>query len=259
MVAGTRLQYISRMADPWLTSTRLPVPHGFTTREGGVSEGPFASLNLSFAVGDARAAVEENARRLVRTAGLTRGLATVSQVHGDRVFEACAGADPLTPLGEADALICGEPGAAIGVRIADCVPILLRDPQTGWVAAVHSGWRGTDLEISARAVEALLSKGARAERLVAAIGPSIRACCYEVSEELASRFTAKFGVGVVTRPAGKPHLDLVAAIEQSLARAGVRAENVERVAPCASCDARFFSHRRDHGRTGRMLAFIAAG
>jgi YfiH family protein len=247
------------MGERWLRSSRLTVPHGFTTREGGVSEGAFASFNLSLSVGDAREAVEENARRLLTGAGLSLGLSTANQVHGDGVVEAVSGADPLVPLADADALVALEPGVAVGVRTADCVPVLLHDPDSGGVAAVHSGWRGTDLEIAARAVEALTRKGASPDRLIAVIGPSIRACCYEVSDELAGRFEQKFGKGVVLRDGGRAHLDLVAAIERTLARAGLRQVNVEPLSPCTSCDPRFFSHRRDRGQTGRMLSFIAAG
>lgn len=243
------------MSALFLTSRRLPVPHGFSTRQGGVSAGPFASLNLSVTVGDEQAAVEENLARLCRAAGVG-GIATATQVHGEAVLDAPPGAsDALAPVGEADALWTATPGQAVGVRTADCVPILLVDPDRRQVAAVHSGWRGTKAKIAARAVERLVRGGARPERLLAAVGPCIRACCYTVSDDLAATFEADFGPGVVARGPGGPRLDLVAAIGRTLAGAGVR--EVELLAPCTHCDAeRFFSHRRDRGVTGRHLSFV---
>lgn len=244
------------MSELLLTSKRLPVPHGFSTRVGGVSEGPFASLNLSDSVGDGRAKVEENLRRLCE-AGRVRGIVTVSQVHGDRVLDAPLEVpDALTPAGEADALWTATPWQAVGVRTADCVPILLVDPDRRQVAAVHSGWRGTKARIAARAVERMVRGGARAERILAAVGPCIRGCCYAVSEELAAAFERDFGEGVAVRGQGQPMLELVTAIERTLRDAGVR--EVDRLAPCTHCDAaRFFSHRRDRGVTGRHLSFVA--
>jgi polyphenol oxidase len=242
---------------PLLTSKLLPVPHGFTLREGGVSEGPYSSLNLGFGVGDAGELVEENSRRVARAAGIEPSeLFTVTQVHGDRAIEVSAselGSRQLRPSsGEADALFTARNGAAVGVKSADCVPVLIVDPVGRRVAAVHSGWRGTEKEVSARAVEAL---GGEPARYLAAIGPSIRLCCYTVAEELAQRFEARFGAGVQAREDGKVHLDLVRAVRLTLERAGLRQEQIEVLPQCTCCDARFYSHRRDGGITGRHLSF----
>lgn len=241
----------------------LPVRHGFSIRHGGVSEGPFASLNLGYSVGDDRERVTENLRRLARKAGLPpTALATVSQVHGDRVLRAGPvepGDTPLPPLGEADALWTDASGVAVGVKTADCVPILLSDPEGVRVAAVHSGWRGTDLRIAARVVKTLVAQGARADSLVAAIGPCIQVCCYEVSEDLAARFRAAFGEDVVQRRGGKPHLDLSLAVRKTLVAAGLPEDRIDVLPHCTSCDpSRFFSHRRDKGVSGRHLSFIVA-
>ncbi|XXF75557.1 peptidoglycan editing factor PgeF [Myxococcaceae bacterium GXIMD 01537] len=249
------------MTVSFVTSALLPVPHGFATRAGGVSEAPYASLNLGFAVGDARERVEENHRRLARAAGAAPGaLHTVKQVHGDRVVEAGGGDETEAlrpPQGEADGLWTERPGDWLAVGTADCVPILLVDPDGQRVAAVHSGWRGTDADISARAVEALVARGTRAERLLAAVGPCIQRCCYEVSEELIQRFSARFGPEVVEARAGAARLDLARAVRLTLLRAGLREENVDVLPDCTACDeARFFSHRRDAGRTGRHLNFV---
>jgi len=249
-----------------LRSSLLPVPHGFCTRTGGVSEGPFASLNLGFSVGDERARVEENYRRLAALAGAPlRALHRVSQVHGDRVLQARAldpagaeAGEPPPPEGEADGLWTEAPGDWVAVSTADCVPLLLVDPEGGRVAAVHSGWRGTDARIAARAVEALVARGSRPERLLAAVGPCIQACCYEVSPELGERFEARFGPQVVDRGAGRVRLDLARAVRQTLEDAGLRPGQVDVLPHCTACDSeRFFSHRRDAGRTGRHLSFVA--
>ena len=244
-----------------VTSALLPVPHGFATRAGGVSEGPYASLNLGFAVGDLRERVEENHRRLAGVAGAAlESLHTVKQVHGDRVMEAGAGEGTgalRPPEGEADALWTERPEHWVAVGTADCVPVLLVDPEGRRVAAVHSGWRGTDARIVARAVESLVARGSRPERLLAAVGPSIQRCCYVVSEDLGERFTAGFGSEVVLRERGDVRLDLARAVRDTLLGAGLKAAHVDVLPHCTACDAdRFFSHRRDAGRTGRHLNFV---
>lgn len=236
---------------PVLKAAQVMAPHGFTTRAGGVSDGAFRTLNVSYTVGDAPAHVDENVRRVLALAG-SSSLVTAAQVHGDRVVRvARADAD----VGEADALWTDVPGLMVGVRVADCVPIILADPLSGAVGVVHSGWRGTIARIAAKAVGELQRADAWSPRAVAAIGPCIRACCYEVSEELAERFVSMFGLSVVQGRGGAPRLDLVACVAQSLAEAGVAPERIEPIGGCTACDARFFSHRRDAGRTGRQLAF----
>ncbi|MGC3996167.1 MAG: peptidoglycan editing factor PgeF [Anaeromyxobacter sp.] len=227
-------------------------PHGFTTRSGGASPGPWASLNLGGAVGDDPARVAENWRLLEQATGLA--FARVKQVHGARVVPAGA---PGAPREEADAVLSTRPGLAACVAVADCVPVLLADPETGAVAAVHAGWRGTIAGVAREAVAALAAAtGAPAARLLAAIGPSIGPCCYEVSPELAARFAAE--LGPVVRGGERPHLDLWASNRAVLAAAGLAPDRVEVLGRCTSCEAaEFFSHRRDAGRTGRQVAFIA--
>lgn len=228
-------------------------PHGFTTRAGGVSPAPWDSLNLGGAVGDDPARVRENWSRLERTTGLA--FARVRQVHGARAIVA-AGAS--APVEEADAVVSARPGVAACVSVADCVPVLLADPRSGAVAAVHAGWRGTFDRAAEAGVRALAREaGARPEDLLAAVGPSIGPCCYEVSPDLADRFRAAFGEGVV-RPGATPRLDLWAANVAALRAAGVAADRIEVLGRCTACERDlFFSHRRDAGRTGRQMAFIA--
>jgi len=249
------------------------VSHGFPTRAGGVSVAPFDALNLGKAVGDDGAAVDVNLDRLCAAVGVPRArLATVSQVHGDRVVVGVVSGDgvelrdglsgeALSGVVEADAVVAGQ-GVLAGVRVADCVPVLLHDPVTGVSAAVHAGWRGTHAKIVARTVEVMSRAfGVRARSLRAAIGPSIGPCCYEVGTDLLSKFAADSDFGDCTRVVdGSPRLDLWTANATLLARAGVSMSHVDRLDACTSCDpTRFYSHRRDAGRTGRHLAVIAGG
>ncbi|MDC0708448.1 peptidoglycan editing factor PgeF [Stigmatella sp. ncwal1] len=244
----------------FITSPLLPVPHGFSTRSGGVSMGPFASLNLGLSSGDVRERVDENYQRLAQAVGAPLGaLATVKQVHGDRVVQAVPGESSATlrpQQTEADALWTDQPGQWVGVSTADCVPVLLVDPEGRHVAAVHSGWRGTDADISARAVEALVARGAKPEKLLVAVGPAIQQCCYVVSEDLARRFATRFGADVVVAQGDEFRLDLPRAVVLTLRRMGVKVPHMDVLQQCNSCDAaHFFSHRRDAGRTGRHINF----
>jgi polyphenol oxidase len=230
--------------------------HGFSTRAGGVSREAFASLNLGQGVGDDPEAVSENLRRLSRRAGGTPF--TVTQVHGTQVIEVDGNSDPaaVAPT-EADALVTATPGLLIAVRTADCVPLLLAAPSEGVVCAVHAGWRGTVARIAGIAVAHLESRfGVRPSTLVGAVGPAIRRCCFEVGEEVAEAFSGDLGPAVHRGP-GRPHIDLVAANRLVLEAAGVPRSAVEDLNACTACDpARFFSHRRDRGRTGRHLSYI---
>lgn len=237
-------------------SALLTAPHGFPTRHGGVSEGPFGTLNASATVGDLPAAVAENLRRLAEAAEVdTEALVTASQVHGTTVVRATSSG----PRGaEADALWTEEPEVAVGVRTADCVPLLLEDPIGRRVAAVHAGWRGVLDGVLARTLEALERAGTRCEDVRLAIGPCARACCFEVDGDLPARFADAFGPGVVVRLPGKAkvHLDLPQALRLAALAYGVPEGQVEVLPGCTMCDARFYSHRRDRGVTGRHLSFI---
>ena len=244
------------------------VVHGFSLRTGGVSRSPYDSLNLGAATGDEAEAVRENLRRLGEAAGIAGEFVTAHQVHGDRVV--AAGPDGVREIfaasepqdDGADAVLALDPGVAAGVRVADCVPILLYAEDRGAAAAVHSGWRGSRLSIAARGVRALQhAAGADPRRTLAAVGPCIGRCCYQVSAELASLFRGLFGPEAADDPARspKPHLDLRYCVEAALLQAGVPRDRIEQVPGCTSCDtSACFSHRRDRGRTGRHLAFIAA-
>lgn len=238
-----------------LTASSIDVPHGFPTRHGGISIGPFSSLNTSYVVGDDEAHVRENLKRLATAAKVEPDkLFSVTQVHGDVLVHAL----DSTPQTQADALWSQTPGTAVGVRTADCLPVLLHDPRSGRVAAVHAGWRGVINELTAKTIAFWKEQGTRPEDLRAAIGPCIQQCCFEVDGDLPGRFSAAFGPEVVVSIEGKAkkHLDLPRAVALTLQRAGVPVANFEVLPHCTRCDERFFSHRRDHGVTGRHLSFI---
>lgn len=244
------------MSGPRILSARLLVGHrhGFTTREGGSSKGAFDSLNLSSTVGDEPALVRENWDRLRAATGLS--FARVRQVHGCRVVEARDGTDPGE---EADAVTTSVPGVAACVSVADCVPVLLADPRSGAVAAIHAGWRGTVGGAAAAGVRALTERyGAIPGDLLAAIGPGIGPCCFEVSRDLAVRFRDELGPVTATARDHGSRVDLWRANEVVLRRAGVAGRRIETLGRCTSCEeSTFFSHRRDRGVTGRQVAFIS--
>lgn len=212
----------------------------FFTRKGGVSEPPFDSLNISTKVGDEPDAVTENLAR-IRSTMDGRPSAWARQVAGDGV----ARVSEAGFAEEADALITDEKGFSLVVAVADCVPVALVGDE--YVGIVHSGWRGTLAGITGKTVRAMDEGGVRAY-----IGPCIRGCCYEVSNELASRFAEKFGAEVVE---GR-YLSLPAAIQRNLEEVGV--EEVHDLGLCTGCRPDlFFSHRKQGPKTGRNLAAVA--
>jgi YfiH family protein len=222
----------------------------FSTRQGGVSHAPYDALNLGRSTGDDPAAVAANRARVLHSAGFDpAALATAGQCHGTRVTEVFApGHHP-----ECDALVTRVTGVALAVTTADCMSLLYCAP--GVVAAVHSGWRGTADGMPVATLEVVCQlAGCAPDAVQVAIGPAIRGCCYEVGDEVASRFPAE----AVRATAGRPKLDLPTAAERMLRTAGVRAESLTDTGACTSCEpALYFSHRRDHGRTGRHWGLAA--
>lgn len=247
------------MSDPKvLTSPRLRAAgflHGFSTRVGGVSVGAFGSLNLGATVGDDPARVRENHARLAAHVGYDPArLYQTSQVHGDAVYPVREGEGPdVAVRREADALVSRLGGAAVGVRTADCVPVLLGDVVRGQVAAVHAGWKGVVRAVVRQAIEAM---DARGESLIAAIGPSIGPCCFEVGDDVAQQLAAEAGDGIVLRRGNQqPHVDLWRAVEHQLRAAGVNV--IDTLGRCTVCEPEwFFSYRRDGAQSGRMLGVI---
>ena len=240
--------------------------HGFSTRLGGVSAAPFDSLNLGANVGDDPGHVAENQRRFAERVGFLAGrLCSAQQVHGADVLRVRdAGEADVRTLAQsrADALVA-EPGAAVGVRTADCLPLLLADPETRYAAAVHAGWRGVCAGVVTAAVRALCEAAeAPAQRLIGAVFPHIRRCCFEVGEDVAQQLSAAVpGVACShVGPRGRPHVALDLLVRAQLAAAGVSLASVDDVAGCTCCDvSRFYSFRRDGQQSGRHMAVIVAG
>jgi polyphenol oxidase len=234
-------------------ATVLSVPHGFTAREGGTSLGPFSSLNTSFSVGDEAEAVAANLEVVAAGFGYaSQRLRTLKQVHGDRLVRAEEVDSDVT---EADGLWTDSPSWLLGIRTADCLPILVEDTVQPRVAALHAGWRGVAANIAPKLVAAWKDTPPSALRF--AIGPHIQACCFEVAGDLAKRFAAQFGEGAVKQKVGRITIDLAHCVVTSLVESGVDAANVEVLPHCTVCDGRFFSHRRDRGISGRQLSVIA--
>jgi YfiH family protein len=239
------------------------VRHAFNLRSGGVSREPFATFNLGRAVGDEPASVEENHRRFAAACGhAPNALYEVSQVHGAGARVVSASELPAQVRREqGDALVAPRGGIAIGVRVADCVALLIADVSGGAVAAIHAGWRGTVAGVVEAGVGVLLAAGAEPGALRAALFPHIRRCCFEVGDDVAAQLLAcSPDPDVVDRSQGRPHVDLTAIVRAKLARLGVSGGAIDDVSGCTRCEpARFFSFRRDGQRSGRHLAAIVSG
>lgn len=255
---------VKKGALEYLTSTLIDVPHGFTTRLGGVSTGYLHSLNLGISRGDE----PENVRRNYEILGDALGFSPeqtvfTKQVHGDYVALVDGthrGQGLITPVTEErDGLLTNEAGVVLTIFTADCVPVLLYDPVSGCVAGVHAGWRGTALGIVCRAVEAMEQKfGAKPRDVRVAIGPSIGRCCFETHEDVPSAMKDALGgeAEEFITPAGKKfHVDLKGINARWLRRAGV--EDVDVSGDCTACAPdRFWSHRVTGGERGAQAAVI---
>jgi len=283
--------------------------HGFSTRPGGVSAVPAGSktakpgasraqklrrgkasagaLNLGFADWDSREHVLENRRKFFHAIGAEDlRLAALRQIHSDAVRRIGAVTASAEKFPAGDALITREPGSLLAIQTADCVPILLADMQQRAIAAVHAGWRGTLRRIAAKALGRMqMEFGTRPEDVVAALGPSIGRCCYEVGEDVVREFQAQFPEArqwfdgpfdamasgendpnwlpwLTMVPPGhasaplRAHLDLIAANRAILAEAGVPPQQISSSGHCTACRTDlFFSYRRE-GPTGRLMAVI---
>jgi purine-nucleoside/S-methyl-5'-thioadenosine phosphorylase / adenosine deaminase len=221
----------------------------FTTRRGGVSKGPFASLNLGRLTADDGANVDANRERLAAAVGLPRERFLYGrQVHGATVRRGTEPPGTARPAAEEDGQATALEDAAALVFVADCLPVLLAGE--GGVAALHCGWRGLAAGIVAEGVAALRELGATG-RLSAAIGPGARGCCYEVGEDVHDAFAR-----VPRARAGERGLDLPAIARHGLAEAGVDAVCDTGLCTICAGDQLFFSHRRDAGVTGRQAGVV---
>jgi YfiH family protein len=239
------------------------VRHGFSTRIGGVSGAEGGLLNMSRLPWDLPERVEEN-RRLFLAVAVQQGmrLVTLSQVHSDRVHIIENYHHQWNTCAAGDALACRSPGVAVAVQVADCFPVLIADPTTTAVAAVHAGWRGTRSRILAKCVAAMSrAYGSDPSDLVVAIGAGIRSCCFEVGAEVVAQFHQEYPTGALAARhplhEGKFLLDLPAALGYQAEEAGVRPEAVFDLELCTCCNTgEFFSYRREGERSGRMMGLI---
>ena len=283
---------------PWLL-------HAFSTRRGGVSRGAASGLNLGFIAADRRRNVQENRRRFFAGLGTEDfSLASLRQIHSTHVFQVArdksgalayfAAGSPApqpslqdVPVG--DALLTNQPGIVLSVRTADCLPILLVDPPRRAVAAVHAGWRGGLQRIVEKTVGVMRATfGSDPRTMLAALGPGIHPCCYEVGEEVVAAYCGRFTHGeqffrpaapdspskalanrypllfLSRHPPGRAPqpgraacLDLAAVVVAQLRATGIPARNIAVCDDCTSCRPDlFFSHRKEGGRTGRMMAVV---
>jgi len=179
-------------------------------------------------------------------------LCLLSQVHGHEIRRA-----PWDGRPEADAAFTSEPGVLLGIETADCLPVLLVDPVRRAAAAAHAGWRGSAQGVSLVAVRALLAEGSRARDLVAALGPAIGPCCYEVGDELRAHFGPGEQELFRAGPSGRKHLDLRELNRRQLLAAGLVPERIDSLAECTRCRADLYhSFRREGAPAGRMLSWV---
>jgi len=237
---------------------------GFTTRHEGVSRPPYNSLNLGMNTLDQPSNVEGNRSILTRAFGTDQeALVSVRQVHGSDILVIDEPNEDYSHFSsvESDAIITDQPGVMIGICVADCVPILLFDPLNRVVAAVHAGWQGTAAGLAAKTVAGMKSLfNSDPKGLLAAIGPSIGKCCYEVDAPVRQAFLQN-GRGwdsfAQEQGDGKWRLDMAAANRDLLLSAGVSASAIQVSDMCVCCRKdMFFSYRRDNGNTGRQMGFI---
>jgi len=241
--------------------------HAFTTRNGGISAAPYATLNLGLHVGDAAAAVVANRAAVAAALGLDgQAFVLADQVHGADVAvvgraDRGRGAERLaTAVPGCDVLVTAEPGVALVVLVADCVPILLADPVGRIAAAVHAGWRGTVAGAAGAAIRAMVALGSRPGDVRAAIGPCIGVDHYGVGENVAEAVAAAWPTDAarwIVRAGGGAAFDLAGANRDQLVAAGLARKHVAACGISTAGDVgTWFSHRAEGGRTGRQAGII---
>jgi len=236
------------------------VIHAVFTRLGGVSAERFSSLNVGLSVGDDPRAVDENHRRLLATLETPpTHVVSPRQVHGGNVAKAGAHLGGAT-VPSTDSLFTAEPGVALLLRFADCVPVLLYDARLHAVALAHAGWRGVVAGVVTNTLAAMHHDlGSIASDVIACVGPAIGPCCYTVGVDVAAMVAEAAGPECACPATGGTsglQLDLPRAVGLQLLRAGV--QHIEQSGLCTSCHSdEFFSHRAERGRTGRFAALLA--
>ena len=238
------------------------IPHGFLGRRGGVSEGICAGLNVGLGSSDDRAAILENRRRVVAAVAPAARLVTLHQIHSsDALYADAPWPDDARP--KADALVTDRPGLALGILTADCTPVLLADREAGVIGAAHAGWKGAFAGVIESVVAAMEARGAKRDRISAAIGPVIARKSYEVDEAFFRRFLeAEPANEHFFSPGREGHhqFDIEAYVLARLGAAGIRHAEALGLDTYADPD-RFFSYRRATHRGepdyGRQISLIA--
>lgn len=254
----------------WLAAPNLGgVRHGFSTRLGGVSPAPWDSLNLRRGMGDGREALLENYRRFCAAIGAEAERTVLARQVHETAVRACTAADAGKGLFRdrdytADALVTNEPGLTLFVFSADCGTVLLHDPDSGAVGAVHAGWRGCAGGIVEKTVREMARLyGTRPERLQAALGPCIGRCCFETDGDVPDAMRQALGEAgppYLERRGPKWYVDLEGLNRQWLLRAGLSPERIESSGLCTMCRPDlFWSHRKLGDARGVQCAAITAG
>jgi len=238
--------------------------HAFCTRLGGVSKHEYASLNISFKEGDEESRVLQNWGRLAMAFAIPLDqFITLNQVHGDDIFV-------IKPFGDYysssealnyDAIVTSRTNLAICIKTADCVPVFIVDKAKKIIAVVHAGWKSTALEITAKVVRLFHEKyGSSPRELLAAVGPSIGQCCFEVDSPAANSFFEHKNNEAFLFPGARPNkwmLDLAEANRQQILNCDIPETNIDVSDLCTSCRQNlFFSHRGSGGITGRQVNFM---
>ncbi len=238
----------------------------FTTRKGGWSPPPYDGLNMGFGVPDSPENVRANRLAVLLELGLDPSLSTaMKQVHGRRIVRitdenaGSGGLDHGKAFPGCDGMFTQVEGAALFATYADCVPVIIADRARRVIGAVHAGWKGTSIKAALALAESMGFEKDRASDFLAAVGPSIGPCCYEIGEDVASELRdAGAGIALVAAGGGKYRADLGLVNASQLLGIGFLEDNVARYEGCTSCEEElFFSHRRDRGRTGRCAAIAA--
>ena len=255
---------ISYYVVPSFEATGL-VNHCISTREGGVSEGIYSSMNFRFNCDDKRGNVIENFKRISDAIGIDYTKLVLShQTHGDiihTVEESDAGNGIMfeNKFESVDGLITDKPGIGLVTLYADCVPTMFLDKRQGVIATSHSGWKGTVKRIAAKTIQRLAADyGSKPEDILCAIGPSIQLDHFEVGDEVAEIFIQNFGEDTAVKYGKKYHVDMQLAIIRQLTAEGVPVSNIDNSGICTYCNSELlFSHRKTQGRRGNFGAVIA--
>ncbi len=258
------IEYLSLNSLPWLVNA-------FSTREGGISTGQYATMNFSKTVGDSPENVRRNFELFGRAIGVsTEDMVFAHQTHTDKVLKVGAqhkgmGLTRERDFHDVDGLVTNEPGLCLVASFADCVPLYFVDPVNRAIGLSHSGWRGTVAKIGTKTIELMQREfGSKPSDMLCCIGPCIGKECYEVSRDVAEEFSKAYGSErcecfCEERPEkeGKFLLDLPQANFEQLVEIGVKPENISLPDLCTSCNSDIlFSHRATGGKRGGMCAFL---